>query len=145
MLAPDDLAVDIWPPQPTTGMRVGMPKGVKVTHIPSGLYATCDRERSQHRCRDIALAELESIVAVARPSHRTPDVSDQGTKANLLEKRIRDALLHADAEGRLGSLARDIGIAGGENTLKEIMCADTMHSMNRGMLSLHLFGSLDLN
>lgn len=37
MLAPEDLAIDSWPPQPTTGMRVGMPKGVKVTHVPSGL------------------------------------------------------------------------------------------------------------
>jgi protein subunit release factor A len=63
VLAPEDLSVEIWPPLPTSGMRVGMPKCVKIIHRPSGLFATCDSERSQHLCRDKALADLEVKVA----------------------------------------------------------------------------------
>lgn len=72
MLQPQDIAVEIWPPTPAGGMRIGMPKGVKVTHRPTGLSATCDSARSQHQCRAIALAELEVKVVEAARSQRVP-------------------------------------------------------------------------
>jgi hypothetical protein len=65
-LQPTDLIVEAWPPPARQGLHVGMPKGVKVTHRPTGLVATCDSERSQHRCRDQALAELQAKVNAAK-------------------------------------------------------------------------------
>lgn len=57
-MMPKDWMVEMWPEPPRTGMHVGMPKGVKVTHIPTGLVETCDSERSQHANRDKAIKAL---------------------------------------------------------------------------------------
>jgi len=57
---PDDLHIESWPLRPDGGMIAeGMPRGIKITHIPTGLVATCDTERSQHLNRQRALADLE--------------------------------------------------------------------------------------
>jgi hypothetical protein len=66
VLDPKDVAIEAWPPQTARGMHVGMPKGAKAIHRPSGLFTTCDSERSQHLCRDKALAELGELVAGAK-------------------------------------------------------------------------------
>lgn len=57
-LRPDDLAVESWPPQ--TGLLLGLPRGIKVTHKPTGTMVTCDTERSQHANRDRAMAMLRA-------------------------------------------------------------------------------------
>ncbi len=57
-MKPNDWKIEIWPEPAKTGMRVGMPKGVKVTHVPTGLVETCDSERSQHANRDKAIKTL---------------------------------------------------------------------------------------
>ena len=69
----DDFRVEIWPPLSDSpgGQHVGCgPCGVRVTHIPSGLQAFCDAERSQHRNRAIAFAMLEG--GVTSPHYRGP-------------------------------------------------------------------------
>jgi len=45
------------------GIRVGVPIGVKLTHIPTGLTATCTTERSHLQNRNVALAALTARVA----------------------------------------------------------------------------------
>ncbi len=51
-----DLLIERWPVVPVGGQHVGTgPNGVKITHLPTGLVAMCDTERSQHRNRTIAL------------------------------------------------------------------------------------------
>ena len=43
------------------GQSVGViPKGVLVTHVPTGLAAFCDKERSQLKNRNVAMAMIES-------------------------------------------------------------------------------------
>ena len=37
------------------GQHVGTWSGIRVTHLPSGLVAECETERSQHRNKQIAL------------------------------------------------------------------------------------------
>lgn len=59
MIPPEDLRVESYDPHPPGGQRVGVRSGVKVTHLPSGLVAICETERSQHRNRLIAVAMLE--------------------------------------------------------------------------------------
>lgn len=46
------------------GQQVGLTRSViKVTHIPTGLYAVCGSERSQHKNRTIARAMVEYGLA----------------------------------------------------------------------------------
>lgn len=54
-----DLEIEIWPQRPPGGQHVGAgPRGVKITHIPSGLIAISDAGRSQHVNRQIAMDML---------------------------------------------------------------------------------------
>jgi hypothetical protein len=55
LLRDEDLKIEIWRPGPPGGQHVGTDRGLKVTHLPSGLIAVCDNERSQHRNKSIAL------------------------------------------------------------------------------------------
>lgn len=40
---------------PPGGQHVGVRTGVRITHLPTGLMAECESERSQHRNRQIAM------------------------------------------------------------------------------------------
>ena len=63
ILNPKDLLLSAYPPAPTGGMQTGrMPNGVKIVHIPTGLFAVCENHRHQHRNKEAALAELEAKV-----------------------------------------------------------------------------------
>ena len=66
---PQDLRIDSWPPS-ASGMHVGMPRGVKIQHKPTGLVVTCDSERSQHKNRDKAMAELIEKLSQLQPNAR---------------------------------------------------------------------------
>lgn len=55
------------------------------------------------------------------------------------EDVIRSALVEADRKGKLGVVAAVVGIAGGEESLREIMnSTGELSIMDRGMLALHL-------
>lgn len=50
----EDFKVELVRPAPG-GQQVGTPSRIRVTHLPSGLVAECETERSQHRNRQIAM------------------------------------------------------------------------------------------
>lgn len=54
-IPPSDLLIECWPQKQTGGQHVGGPNGIKITHLPSGIVAICETERSQHRNKSIAL------------------------------------------------------------------------------------------
>lgn len=57
------------------------------------------------------------------------------------DDKIRAALKKADEEGQLDAVARQVGIAGGSAALREIMnSTGELHTMDRGMLSMHVLG-----
>lgn len=55
----DDLVISSWSSKKQGGFSIGVPKGIKITHLPSRITVTCDTERSQHRNRYLALLELQ--------------------------------------------------------------------------------------
>lgn len=51
-----DFKIEIMDKSPIGGQKSGrMPIGVKVTHVPTGLTASCDNARSQYLNREIAM------------------------------------------------------------------------------------------
>lgn len=68
---PADLKVETWPPRQTGGQTVGGAyNGVRVTHLPSGLEACADTDRSQHRNRSIAMDMI--LGGLTSPHYRGP-------------------------------------------------------------------------
>lgn len=65
---PKDLLIICWPEPIPGGLSVGMSRGVKITHLPSGLVTICDSERSQHMNRDKALADLDYKLSQLQPA-----------------------------------------------------------------------------
>ena len=55
-----DFKIEALEKTPLSGQHCGtIPTGVKVTHVPTGLTASCNTERSQMKNRDIAMAMIE--------------------------------------------------------------------------------------
>lgn len=55
----NDLIIEHWSSVPVPSFAQHNVRGVKITHIPSGVTATCESERSPHANRAIALRELQ--------------------------------------------------------------------------------------
>ena len=51
----EDLLIEPYPPRTTGGQIAGYSCGIKVTHTPSGIVAIVERERSQHRNKNVAV------------------------------------------------------------------------------------------
>jgi peptide chain release factor 2 len=47
--------IEYYPLRNAGGQHVGIPTGIKITHIPSGLIAICGMERSQMRNKETAM------------------------------------------------------------------------------------------
>lgn len=60
----EDLAIEVINLRPPGGQHVGVePQYVKITHKPTGLYAACISERSQHRNKTVAARMIEYGLA----------------------------------------------------------------------------------
>ena len=67
-IPPPDLLVETYRPHPPGGQQVGIHSGVKITHLPTGLIAICDTNRSQHRNKQVAMDML--LGGLTSPSFR---------------------------------------------------------------------------
>ena len=58
----DDLRIETYP-RSTGSMAMSIQEGVKITHMPTGISASCDFYRHQHENKKAALASLEFILS----------------------------------------------------------------------------------
>ena len=66
----EELKIDLWPPRDQGGQHTGSwQRGVKITHIPSGITVIADHARSQHLNRRIAMDAMEG--ALTSPGYKT--------------------------------------------------------------------------
>lgn len=64
MIKPEDIIIENWPHIPSGGMQTGkIPKGIKITHIETGITVTCDQHRSQHKNKEECLVMLEEELS----------------------------------------------------------------------------------
>ena len=64
-LNPDDLVIQTYSSKPKGGWSLRPDDGIKITHVPSGLVAFSDSERSQHRNKNIAMQELREKLEIS--------------------------------------------------------------------------------
>ena len=64
---------------------------VRLRHLPTGIVVTCQRERSQYRNKQIALAELRSkLKALSQPPKpRIPTVAPRSVRKKILDLKRR--------------------------------------------------------
>jgi peptide chain release factor 2 len=57
-IPPPDLEISTYPPRDRGGQHVGISSGIQITHLPTGLVAICNSDRSQHTNKRIAMDML---------------------------------------------------------------------------------------
>jgi protein subunit release factor A len=64
---------------------------VRLRHLPSGVVATSQQERSQHRNKEICLAKLRNKIERLnyRPAKRVPTRKSRSAKNRTLEEKSR--------------------------------------------------------
>ena len=75
---PENILIECWPKPKSGGMRTGtIPKGIKITHKPTGVSAECDKHRSQH------LNKAEAEKMLSDELDRVTELVNQGVRASL--------------------------------------------------------------
>jgi hypothetical protein len=89
-LKPEDLQSFSYPETVTGGMHVGMPKGMKIIHKPTGVEVVCTHHRSQHKNRDACLRGIAAALGdgpalLAMMEDHSPDAGKMGEDSARLD------------------------------------------------------------
>lgn len=92
-LRPEDFTVEVIV-TPMGGFAPNVTHGVRVTHKPTGLSASCDTERSQHRNRQIAFEQIKAMLtdlfkitpqSPATPSQEPVTLTDEADRRSAFD------------------------------------------------------------
>ncbi len=92
-----DLKVDTYRASGAGGQHVNKTdSAVRITHLPTGIVAQCQNERSQHQIREVAMRVLRARLFEREQERREQEVAAQsGEKADVgFGSQIRSYVLH---------------------------------------------------